>query len=893
MMNRKRLFWATTALFGGLVAAGAASAQSSGTAATELSEVVVTGARGPRSADGVTVAETVAKTRSSITQEYIGTQAAGQTILQSLNLVPGLNFVNSDPYGNSGGNIRLRGFDGNRVSVTFDGMPLNDTGNYATYTNQQLDSELIERASVNQGTTDVDSPTASATGGTIAYRSATPLDVAGLQVNASIGEYNYKRMFVRLDSGEFGPWGTTAYGTVSYTNYDKFKGPGELEKLQFNGKLYQDLGNGNFASVAAHWNENRNSQYNNLITRAQFDAESFLENDIACIPPLGVNGTVQDENTQSQRVLSDNSIATGSCTNYHGIRINPSNTGNIRGQFSYGLRDNLRITIDPSFQYTIANGGGYTLYNERDDRLDQNRANNNSATGLSAITNAQCATAAFGGTGVDLNGDGDTCDNVGLYTPSNTNTHRYGLTSSLIWDIAEGHRVRAAYTLDYGRHRQTGEAIRLGRDSEPGNVFAGQERWGDDEARVFGRDGSFIRSRDRFSIAQLNQIAVEYIGDFLNDSLTINVGVRAPFFERELNQFCYSQNGSSTVRCTTETPATTAANGNVTFASTGSTLYIPPYDVTLKYDDVLPNVGAVYRFGEGHSVYASYAEGISVPRTDNLYQPVRNAGSTEIDFSAVQPETTSTYDLGYRFSSARVIGALALWYTEFENRIVSSLDNDINSPTFGFSIDRNVGAVKQKGFDAQVGYVLNDQWTINASASYNDSELQDDLFLGNFNCTSASQVAGTTPACPTAPAAALVIPQFLPTKGKKVVETPDWTYSARIDWDPTENLHIGLQGKYVDDRFATDVNDEIAPSYIVADLDVRYELPNISIQGAYVQLNVTNLFDEYYLGNISQGNNGLAAAVSSDPRVPLRAGQARTYSLGAPRTVQMTVGLRF
>jgi iron complex outermembrane receptor protein len=154
MTNRKRVFWATTALFSGLLVAGAASAQSTGTVAaeaTELDTVVVTGVRGPATTDGTIIAETVAKSRSSITQEFISTQSPGQTILQSLNLVPGLNFTNADPFGNSGGNIRLRGFDGSRVSLTFDGIPLNDTGNYAVYSNQQLDPELVERASVNLG----------------------------------------------------------------------------------------------------------------------------------------------------------------------------------------------------------------------------------------------------------------------------------------------------------------------------------------------------------------------------------------------------------------------------------------------------------------------------------------------------------------------------------------------------------------------------------------------------------------------------------------------------------------------------------------------------------------------------------------------------------------------
>ncbi|KAK0338922.1 hypothetical protein LTR94_036630, partial [Friedmanniomyces endolithicus] len=85
-----------------------------------------------------------------------------------------MNFTNNDPYGSSGGNIRLHGFDGARIAQTFDGMPLNDSGNYSLYTNQMLDSELIERATVNTGTTDADSPSASATGGTINISSITP-----------------------------------------------------------------------------------------------------------------------------------------------------------------------------------------------------------------------------------------------------------------------------------------------------------------------------------------------------------------------------------------------------------------------------------------------------------------------------------------------------------------------------------------------------------------------------------------------------------------------------------------------------------------------------------------------------------------------------------------------
>src|SRR5437868_6447973 len=198
-------------------------AQSTGTDAIE--EVVVTATK-VRSI-GLAGDQTAPKSRVSLTSEYLATQGGGQTIFQSINQIPGVNFTNSDPYGTSGGNLRIRGFDGSRVSVTFDGIPLNDSGNYALFTNQMPDPELVERVDVNLGTTDVDSPTASATGGTVAFKMKRPKDAFGGEASVAGGEDNYKRAFLRVDTGEWGSLGTKAYVAASYQKYDKFKGPGD------------------------------------------------------------------------------------------------------------------------------------------------------------------------------------------------------------------------------------------------------------------------------------------------------------------------------------------------------------------------------------------------------------------------------------------------------------------------------------------------------------------------------------------------------------------------------------------------------------------------------------------------------------------------------------------
>ncbi len=837
MTNRKQLFWATTALMSGLLMAGAASAQSTGTEATEVSDVVVTGQRGPRNIEGLAVAETVAKTRNTVNQEFIATQGAGQTILQTLNLTPGLSFTNADPYGSSGGNIRLRGFDGNRVSLTFDGIPLNDTGNYASYTNQQMDPELIERASVNTGSTDVDSPTASATGGTINYVTRRPAADFGGWVQGSLGDFNYRRVMGLIDTGEVGPWGTSAWFAASYQNYDKFKGIGDLEKTQYNARIYQPLGdNGDFIALAGHYNVNKNYNYQgpNLATATGFcdvAKTQVCKSDVET-SPFGW-GVDFDRTYTAPTVRAGVADVDSNSTNYWGLRINPSNTGNIRGNSRFTLRDGLTLTVDPSFQYTLAAGGSQQAVLSETDLL----LRGSKGTG-----------------GVDLNGDGDTLDRVRVHTPSVTNTHRYGLNSSLIWELNENHRLRAAYALDWGRHRQTGNYgfVDFSNPSDPHFVddFGGRNK---DDNRVVNLDGFALQARDRLSIASLNQFSAEYRGRFLQEALTVTLGVRAPFFERELNQNCYTQNASSNVICTTEVPNATLANGNVTFAGRGTTQYIKPFSRTVKFDDILPNLGATYRFGEGQSVFGSYSESLSAPRTDSLYSTTRLADGS-LGNPTVQPETSKNIDLGYRYTTSTIVAQLSVFQNQFDNRIVSTFDADLDQ-----FVDRNVGSVETIGFEGSVGWSPIEQLSLYGTVSLLNSELQDDYVYDR---------AGNR----------------LPTKGKKQVETPEQMFSLRASYKFNDVFSAGVQGKYTGERWVTDVNDLKVDAYTVVDLDARFDFSTLGLEGTYLQVNVTNLLDEQYYSTIG----------SRASATPGQLGYSRPFAgVGAPRTVMASLRYSF
>ncbi|MBX3483901.1 TonB-dependent receptor [Phenylobacterium sp.] len=810
-MKLSRALCATTALATGLLISGAAFAQSSGTAIVE--ELVVTGSNGPRNIGGSIVAIEEPKSRVGISEEFISRQMPGQTVLDTINLLPGVNFTNNDPFGSAGGDVVIRGIDSQRIALLQDGVPLNDSGNYAIYPNQQLDSDLIERVTVNLGTTDVDSPTAAAAGGTINYITKRARDEFGVRAEVGAGDDNYQRYYATIESGAIGPFGTKMWISGLYTKNDLFrphnspiKPGGKIEKKQFNARIDQEFGDFGEASLIFNYNENRNN-FINRINLATFQRQGVtaagapdttLVSPTTCLRPTAAAGSAQ----------VDNSGAFTCPTSYYDFNINPSNTGNIRGLSRWNLTDTVTLTVDPSFQYVLANGGGVQVFPENDPQLRGN------------------STAA----GVDLNGDGDILDRVYLYRPNTTNTRRYGVTSSLIWKFADNQSVRVAYTFDRAKHRQTGDAGFVDQDGTPSNVFGGKDGYGD---QVTLPDGTNLRRRDRYSIAMLNQVAAEYRGRFLEDKLLVNIGVRAPFFKRDLNNYCYQQN-TFNAYCTTQTPTPVAGTDDgtgrplVTFPaatlnSNATLRYGNPRSFKRKYDAILPNLGASYDITDNWSVYASYAKTLSAPRTDDLYDQIL------VDPG---PEKTDAYDLGLRYQSSLVIFQAAVWQTDFHNRIERVLDE----PS-GVAFSQNVGDVRLRGFDAQFGVKPTDYLSATFAYAYVDSEIRQDI---------RNATAG-----------------ILATKGKELYETPKNQGSARVQYDPAEWLSLGAQVKWVGDRWTNLVNTEKFRGYELVDFDVRFNISKLgmfedTIKNTYLQVNLRNAFDKRYLGDISTNLTGTA-----------------------------------
>jgi iron complex outermembrane recepter protein len=883
----------------------AAFAQSTGSVEFE-EEIIVTGSLGPQNVQGIQAPDST-KAKAVLTKELIERQNPGQTILDTINVVPGVSFQNNDAYGSSGGTLTIRGFDASRISLTIDGIPLNDSGNYAIFSNQQLDPELIDQVNVNLGTTDVDSPTASAVGGTVNYRTIVPTEEFGVKLSGSIGEYNFMRIFALVNTGNLTSFGTRAWFSLSRTTNDNpFNNYGVVDKKQYNARIYQPLSGDDFISVTGNLNVNRNNFFGSLPLRQDLLQGPGTTTPTAprIVGSLAANRFPRNNNEREYLInypclntvtpVAGTAQAATTCGNEFDRRYNPSNTGNIRGSSRFSFGDKVVLTVDPSYQYVKANGGG--TVSAREARRDINPAgatagslNTANCTTVQTGVGVNCQPGYWGGApyfGRDLNGDGDILDQVLVVAPSQTQTHRIGVIANLRYEINDLNSIRLSYTYDRARHRQTGQVGLLDLNGEPFDVFPVN----DPQADV---GGTILQKRDRLSYAILHQIAGEYRGEFMDEKLVVNAGLRAPFFRRNLTNYCFASSSSGFVECSGQNAAVDAAAQaanpySATTNAAGSLIvtgWALPQNRVFNYNKVLPNVGALYHFTPEASLFASFAQGLSVPGTDSLYNafyfPLTTAQAKP------SPETTDSFDIGVRYRSGKIQAQAGAFLTKFQNRLATAYDPELDQNVY-----RNLGSVDKRGFDGSVAVQPIPEIAFYFFGSYIKTKIKDDVIVGE--CTAI------IPGC-----ASIGAPIIAPTAGKEESGAPRWSYGAtvRATLGPVD---FGFSGKKTGTRFVYDSNLPVfagpagtpaapnrtyqvfgakAPAYWLVNLDARINLEFLGLNDkTFLQLNVYNLMDNFYQGGFS---GGVSQAVSGGNwTIP-------NVQIGAPRTVSASFTMGF
>ena len=414
---------------------------------TSDSDVGTIGVQGKATAGGgYMVQEESIKARSTVTKEALDKQTATGNAIDKLKYTPGLNISSEDNTGLSGFRFTMRGLNSDQVGMSVDGMPINDSGNYALYSNLLGDPENIDQIFVTQGSAESDGPHIGSSGGNIGIVTIRPTKETGAFVKQIMGSNATRKTFARLNTGEVN--GLSNWLSVSHTEGEMWRGSGAVRADKVEWNSFFDAGNGNTANLILKYHEQDNNSYSQL-TKAQFQQNGPKYDPYPATPTVGSNGKLNS---------------------YYALAQNPFQTftGVLNTQFK--LADNLALSVIP--YYFWGNGSGVNS-----SSYALNRGSN--AGGVFDLSNLPTA--------AQYNADGSSTTGV-YYRPSRTQTWRPGITTKLNWDLEE-----------HARQSQTQPFIALKNNGKP------TDTWPDGDA-VVDANGNTVQGRDRFTVTPAQKV---------------------------------------------------------------------------------------------------------------------------------------------------------------------------------------------------------------------------------------------------------------------------------------------------------------------------------------------------------------------------------------------------
>ena len=240
----------------------------------------------------------------------------------------------------------------------------------------------------------------------------------------------------------------------------------------------------------------------------------------------------------------------------------------------------------------------------------------------------------------------------------------------------------------------------------------------------------------------------------------------------------------------------------------------------------LPQVGVVYEVNDQNEVFGSVARNARAligSATGTSPFSASQAAFEQIKDS-IEPETSTSYELGWRFRGDSLEGVVTAYYVEFEDRLLAIQQG---SAIIGaFNALANVGKVETKGLEAGLNWQVNDWLYWYNSASFNDSTYKDD-FLN-----------GTT---------------LVEVSGKTVVDSPELLFNSELGVD-MDRFFARLHLKHTDDRYYTFQNEGEVDAFTLLNLSLGYRLPDLGfIKELTAQLDVNNLTDKEYISTVGSG----------------------------------------
>jgi iron complex outermembrane recepter protein len=288
------------------------------------------GVNGTDAGGGHIIEEDAPKNRSTVTQDSILKQYPTANVYKYLELQPGVNVSNADPFGETGGNILVRGMNSNEMGFTLEGAPLNDQATYNFFPQQYVDGENLNQISLAQGSADLDSPHIGASGGVVNMYLRDPSKTPEGLAEFSFGSDHFAREFARADTGLID--GTNVRGFMSYSHLDDdhWRGPGTDDRDHIDIKLLGEFGEGNRTALSLMLNQNVNTYY--------------------FTPTLG--------QWNNHQINWDATFSGATDTNFFGLHENPYLSAVVSMPTTFQIAGNSQLDVTPYVWWDDGAGGG-------------------------------------------------------------------------------------------------------------------------------------------------------------------------------------------------------------------------------------------------------------------------------------------------------------------------------------------------------------------------------------------------------------------------------------------------------------------------------------------------------------------------------------------------------
>jgi iron complex outermembrane receptor protein len=209
----------------------------------EVDTLVVTGKR--LSEASVAIGTDHATATVSITREALLSAPAGITGLKMLESLPGFNVQANDALGmyEFGNSVSVRAFNFQQIGFLLDNIPMGRSDQFGgSPIYRYVDNENLLRVTASAGAGDVALPSYASLGPIVDYFTQAPAKDPGGAVSQTFGSDSLRRTFLRLELGEHGP--ISGYASASWIKGDLWRGPGDIDRKHFEGKLKYALPNG-------------------------------------------------------------------------------------------------------------------------------------------------------------------------------------------------------------------------------------------------------------------------------------------------------------------------------------------------------------------------------------------------------------------------------------------------------------------------------------------------------------------------------------------------------------------------------------------------------------------------------------------------------------------------